>query len=82
MSEMTRYEMDKLVSRIADEVVRRIEEKKRMKNLVSAEEAAAILGISRNRLYRLKDHFSHVQREDHRLFFVKDELKSSYATIH
>lgn len=87
--ELTQKERRELILDIADEVCRRLDKKLkgRLKpeeeEWVSLKEAAGILGLSKSRMYAIKDKFPHAKQGDNpqgKLLFLKRGLVDNYLS--
>lgn len=84
---MTKKELETLANLVADRVVEKVVEQLRgtqqseVPEMVNSNEAAAILGVSRNYLLSIKDRFNYIkigENKQSRIFFKKETLFEEY----
>ena len=85
---MNKKEMNTLVETLADKVAERVinhlkgDQKSLVPEMVDSNEAARILGVSRQYLLQIKDRFSFVkvgESKQSRIFFKKDDLLKEFT---
>lgn len=85
---MNKKEMNSLVETLADKVAERVinhlkgDQKSLVPEMVDSNEAARILGVSRQYLLQIKDKFSFVkvgESKQSRIFFKKDDLLKEFT---